>query len=71
MQKDSLSSTLGNNYLENDLSSIVAAATHVTPLASFSKKTNTRDFSDAMDIEEEDTARTPKNKKIEKAGFIP
>ena len=43
MQKDSLSSTLGNTYLEHDLSSIVAAATHVTPLTSFfSEKTNKR-----------------------------
>ena len=44
MQEDSLSSALGSSPPQQDISSIVAAAIHVTPLASFSKKVNKRDF---------------------------
>ena len=69
MQEDSLSSAPGNNSPQLDISSIVAAATHVTPLASFfleEKKERERGFLDFMDIEEEDTTKTPKKQKIEK-----
>ena len=59
-----------DNSAQRDLSSVIAAAIQITPLASFSEKTNKRDFSYAMDTEEEDTARTPKKKKIEKEGQL-
>ena len=38
MQEDSLSFVVGNTSPKHDISSIVAIATHITPLASFSEK---------------------------------
>ena len=52
IKEDSLSSTPGSSSPQQYLSSIVAAATHITPLASFSENINKREFSDAMDTEE-------------------
>ena len=44
----------------HDISKIIVAATNISPLASHVEKTSKRYISDAMDTEEEDTARTPK-----------
>ena len=46
-------------------SSIVQAAKKITPISSFSERTNKRDFLDVMDTEEDETTKTPKKKKIE------
>ena len=70
MQEASLSSALGDTSPQRELSSIVVATTHVTPLASFFEKLNKRDFLEAMDIDEEATSRTPKKKNIEKVGQL-
>ena len=70
MQEDSLSPALGGSPPQQYLSSIVAASTHITPLVIFSKKVNKRDSLEAMDIDEEDTARTPKKQKIENLGKL-
>ena len=42
---------------QHNISSIVVAATLITPLASFSEKMNKRKFSNTMDNKEEDTYR--------------
>ena len=51
-------------------SKLVLAAENITPLASCSERTNKKYFSDAMDTEEEDTSRTPKNPRIEVEGQL-
>ena len=48
-----------------DPSSIFPAAEKIIPISSCFERTNKRDFSDAMDTEEEDIAKTPKKQKIE------
>ena len=45
-------------------------AEKITPLASYSERTNKRDFSYAMDTKEEDTMRTPKKQRIETKGQL-
>ena len=42
------------------ISKVVSKVTHVTPLSSYSDKTNKWEGSDPMDIEDENTARSPK-----------
>ena len=70
MQEDSSSSIKEISSLLPDISKLISAAENITPLASHSESTNKRDFSDAMDTEEEDTSRTPKKKKNEAEGQI-
>ena len=67
MQEDSISDARGISSPQHGLSSIVATATHITPLASFSEKVNKRDLSKAMNVDEEDTTKTHKKQKIRKA----
>ena len=55
MEEDSTSPTQGNNSPPPDTSSLCPAVEKVTPLASVSEHSNKRDFTDVMDIEEEDT----------------
>ena len=43
-----------------NISNLISTDENITPLASHSERTNKRDFSDAMDTKEEDTAKTPK-----------
>ena len=52
--------------LQQDLSSIVVAATKITPLASVSEKGNKREFPESKDVDQRDTAKTPKKKKTKK-----
>ena len=66
MQEDSLSPAPGGSPPPQDLFSIVATATHITPLAIFFEKVNKRDFPKSMDVYEEDTTRTTKKQNIEK-----
>ena len=63
MQHDSTSSVKEVNSTQPNPSSIIPEAERITPIESCFERTNTRDFSDAMDTEEEDTTKTPKNKK--------
>ena len=51
-----------------DISNLVVAAKSITPLSSQSKGKNKRDFPEAMDIDEEDTAKNPKRYRIENEG---
>ena len=52
------------------ISNLVSVAEKITPLSSCSERTNKRYFSDVMDTEEEDTARTPKKQRIEEEGQL-
>ena len=45
-------------------------AEKITPLGSYSEKTNKRDFLEVMDTEEEDTVKTPKKPIIEAKGQL-
>ena len=65
-RENSISFSPGNNSPQQDLSSIVAATTHVTPLASLSRKVNKRDFPKSMDVDEKDTTGTPNKLNTEK-----
>ena len=49
---------------------IVPAAERIYPIAIHYERTNKRDFSDAMDTEEEDAIKTPKKQNIEEVGRI-
>ena len=51
-----------------DIFKVVSAATNVTPVASYFDRTNKRELSDPMDIEDEDTGRSPKRHNIEVEG---
>ena len=62
MQEYLLSSAPVSSSPQQYLSSNVSTATHITSLASFSEKVNKRGVSEAMDIDEEDTSRTPRSK---------
>ena len=53
-----------------DISNLVVAAKSITPLSSQSKGKNKRYFPKAMDIDEEDTAETPKRQKVETEGQL-
>ena len=70
MQQGSTSSMREFSSTHPDPSSIVPTAEKITPIEICSERTNKRDFSDAMDAEEEDTAKTPKKQKIEETGQI-
>ena len=48
-----------------DLSNIVAALGNVSSLTRFSENTKKREHAEPMDIEEVDTASTPKRRKVE------
>ena len=65
VEEDATSPMQGNNSPPPGTSSLGPSAEKVTPLASVSKHTNKRNFSDVMDREEEDTAKTPKKQKLE------
>ena len=67
MEQDFGSSIPGNNYYPMDLSNIVAVAGNISSLISFfSGNSKKREHPDFMDIEEADTASTPKKQKINK-----
>ena len=70
MQEDSTSSVKEVSSLQPIPSSMVPAAERITQITSCSEKTNKRDFSDAMDREEEDTTRTPTKKNVEEIGKL-
>ena len=70
MQEGSNSSVKEITSKHPGTSNLVLVAEKITPLASYSEKTNKRDFSDAIDIEEEDTTRTPKKPRIESEGQL-
>ena len=70
MREKSISSILGNNSPQQDISIIVVASTHVTPLSILSGKGNKRDFPEAMDVDEEETSRMPKKLKTENTGKL-
>ena len=65
MQEDSASSTRKVSSLQLSTSSLILAAKKITLIASWSDRTNKRDFYDAMDTEEEDTTKTSKKQKVE------
>ena len=50
-----------------DLSYIIDASTHITPLASLSERENKREYPKAMDVEEGETTKMPKKHKIEES----
>ena len=64
-QEESTSSVREFTSPQPDTSSLILAAEKITPITSYSKKTNKHDFFDAMDTEEEATTRTPKKQKVE------
>ena len=66
MQDDSVSFVQEESSTQCYISSVIVTSVQVTPLASFPGKKKKREFEDAMDTEEEDTAKTPKEKNIEK-----
>ena len=68
MEQDSLSSLLGNNSPPMDISNIVVVASNDSPLISFSGTSKKREHAAFTDIEETDTASTPKKHKIEQEG---
>ena len=70
MQKDSTSSVQEISSTQPDPSSIVPVVEKITPIGSCSEIKNKRDFSDSMDTQEEDTAKTPKKWKIEEIGKL-
>ena len=70
MDEDSNSSMKDITSLMPNVSKMVLAATNVTPLASYSDKTNKQDGSGPMEIEDEDTSRSPKRYKIETEGKL-
>ena len=63
MQEDSNSYVKEIYWLNPNTSKLISAVENITLLANHSERTNKWDFSNAMDIEEEDTARTPKKQK--------
>ena len=70
MKEYSLSYAPGSSSPQRDISRIVVAATHATPLAIFSENVAKRDVSKSMDIDEEDTAKIPKKLNTKRAGQI-
>ena len=64
MQQHSNSSMKDSSSTQINPSTIFPAAENITPIESHSKRTNKRDFFDAMDTEEEDTTQTPKKQKV-------
>ena len=70
MEEDPTYPIQGNNSPPPDTSSLGPVAEKVTPLASISENSNKRDFSDAMDIEEEDTTNTQKKQKLDDVGQL-
>ena len=66
MKEDSTSSVKEVISLHLGASSLAPIVEKITPIASYSERTNKRDFSDAMDTKKEDIARTPKKQKVEK-----
>ena len=65
MLKGSSPSALAKNSHQSNLSCIIAAATQITPLARLFNRENKREYPEAMDVEERETTRIPKKKKIE------
>ena len=68
MEQDFVSSIRGNNSPPMDLSNIVAVASNISSLISFSGNSKKREHSGFMDIEEAHTASTPKKQKIWQEG---
>ena len=68
MEQDSVSSIPGNNSPPMELYNIVAFAANISSLISFSVNSKKREHSSFMDIEELDTASTPKKQKIGQEG---
>ena len=68
MEQDSVSSLPGNNSPSLDLSNIVAVASNISSLMSFSGTFIKREHSNFMDTKEVDTTSTPKKQKIEQEG---
>ena len=60
MDEDSNSFVKDITSLMPDISKVVSAATNITPLDSCYEKTNKWEGSEPMEIEDEDTARSPK-----------
>ena len=69
-REGSTSSVKEINSLHPSTSNFVLVAEKITPLGSYSEKTNKRDCLDVMDTEEEDTVKTPKNPIIEVEGQL-
>ena len=70
MEQDSVSSIIGNNYPPMDIYNIVAVASNISSLISFSRISKKREHSGFMDTEEADTTSTPKKKKIGQEGHM-
>ena len=70
MDEDSNSSMKDITSLMPGISKVVSAATYTTPMSSYSDKKNKQEGSYPMDIEYEDTARSPKRQKIETIGQL-
>ena len=68
MDEDSNSSVKDITSVMPDISKVVSTATNVSPLASYSDKTNKQEGSNPMDIEYEDTTMSPKRLRIETEG---
>ena len=64
MDEDSNSSLKDNASLILDIYKVVSVATNITPLASYSNKTDKIELSNPMDIEYEDTSISPKRNKL-------
>ena len=70
MKEDSNSSVREISSLIPDISKLISATENIVPLENHLERTNKRDFLDAMDTEEEDTAITPKKHNTEAKGKI-
>ena len=70
MQHGSYSPMKDSIFTQPYPSIIVLEAENITPIASHSKRTNKRDFPDAMDTGEEESAKNPKKQNIEEVGQI-
>ena len=65
MQVDPTYSVKEVNSLQLGPSSMVPKPERITPITNCFEKKNKRDWSDAMDTEEEDTTKKPKKQKVE------
>ena len=68
MQEDSNSSVRDITSLHYETSKLISRSKSIKPFTSHSENTNKQYCSDAMDTQEEGTARTPKKKKTEAKG---
>ena len=64
MDEDSNSSVKGITSLMHDISKVVLAAINITPVVNYSDKTNKQEGSNPMNIEDEDTSRSQRGRRL-------